>query len=1078
MNWKAALAPLALLAVLLGGNALVAQVQGDLETQLQASGDGVETTPGQTSAPPLRLNNLKLPSDLPVTLPPGTKIDPEDLSKITLPDDLDVTLPDGFDLSDLDFNLPEDFDLQLPEGTTFDPITGNLSLPNGGRIQLPDGTQLTLPPGTNMTLPRELVDRLLAQGLPAGTLGRDKSFHVEDLPPGLNVKMDPPRVDGGGTLRLPGGTQLTLPRGVRIPPEALAGLLPFILPEGTLIDVPPGDGGGFALPEPDPDAQPERNQTATPDRGIALATDIDAWPARIEKGKPFKVEGYVRESASGRDVAGAPVVIYMNETKAQPGVMVGRGVSDASGRFSIDVSLPTDKPARQYQLVNAAGPFSAADGTRYAVGWGDPPIETFSQTTFTLDLPARDGLQSGTPVRGLLIDATGAPVPLARVEMLVDGAVVRQGATTAEGVFAVTHTFPSKGTFSVQLRFPGNAYYGGSETAAREILIEDVAIDVAASQLVERGTALTLAGRVLVSGVATPGKEVAVTHPFGDALRLTTDSAGRFSTSIVVPDSTRLGAHEVRLAVSEFGTTKTQRVEVWTRGFILLDAPERARVDADVPVTVTLQDARGNVLAGEQMRVVLSGPGGSDEARTSRLAELRAPQPAEGLYTITATALSTYVTAAPAEHPIELGTLVVDWDLPETVVRGRDAAVSATVTFAGKPLPNAPVLLGLFTPEQRFTSSTGRAEWTVTIPKQAPLGSTVATLALPEEGVSQERTTRVVAIPTLDLALPDEFSPGGPLVASVKLLDDLGEPLASHRVDLSWRAGDWSSASSFTTDANGSWSGEIDTSGAPRAELAAAAHHPEQRDFLAADKTASVFVAKAATGTPDLSPLLWGIPLVVVGAAGGAGVLLKRRLDARKVAVAAQPAPTASVLHAPGFDLDVGIPDGEPLVWGIGEPLALSVRATGESAGRRDVRLQAPGLDRTVALDRAPTATSVAFATEGAITLRASRTDDAMAAPVTIEIGIVEYRKEISREFDLLLERARGVEQSISKQSTAQEVEWMLSHRLGPASSAPLAEMALVMDVANYSGQPIARADYLRFVRAVRALDPLFGGRA
>lgn len=1086
MSWRAVVASLALVAVLLMGNALVAQVEGDIQHQLDLPTEEGGEGSVEGNLPPLKLNNLRLPEDLSLTLPPGTTLDPETLSKLTLPEDLDLTLPEGFDLSDLDFDLPEEFDLHLPEGSVFDPATGRLTLPNGGSMTLPDGSTFDFPPGTALDLPPELTARLLREGLPAGVLPRDASFHLEDLPPGLNVGMDPPGLPGNGTLHLPAGTQIQLPPGTEVPLDALQGLAPLLLPAGTLLDIPPGaNGDGFPLPErDDQEGEDERPGNATsarePPPGIPVATDIDTLPSRVPKGEAFFVEGYVRERDSGRDVEGAPVAIYMNETKEQPGVLVGQGQSDATGRFRIQVAPPTEKPAGQWQLVNHALPFTNAEGTTYSEGWGDPPFETFASTSWVVHVPARDGLQSVTPVRGELIDDTGAPVPFARVELLVDGVVVRQSTTSLDGLVLANHTFTSKGTHTVRLRFPGNDYYEASESDARTIVIEDVALDVPTTMRVERGERVTLAGRVLVSGVATPGERVDIGTPDGRVATVTTDSAGRFSTSWLAPPGTPLGAGEIVYSATDYGVSKAQHVDVWTRARLTLDATSMARIDLGVPARVSLVDLAGAPIAGQEVELLLAGPGGtiSERVTTGQFTVERVlvpPIAADGIYTLSARAAdAAHVEAAEASRAVEMGSLEVDWTLAEVVVRGSNATVGATVTFAGHPLEGGGTLLALFTPQPARTDGDGRVSWTVAVPSEAPLGPATATLTIPDLEYETSRGTRVVALPRIVLDTPATYEPGEPLALSVKLVDDRGDAVARHAMNVSARVGGETRSFSIVTDEEGAWATTIDTAGATREPLALAAHHPEQGDYLEADKTAAVTLASAVAGAPVVNPLVWGVPLMVMGVAGGAGVVVKRMRDAKRARLDAAPiAATATLLHAPGFDLDVGIPSGEPLVWGVGESLEITISPTGASAGRRSVRFTAPAVERTVTLEDGVQRFPIQFAEEGDARLEARRTDDAQAAPAVVELRIVDYRKEIAREFDLLLERARAIEPDLDTRATAQEVEWMLGHRLGPQSTQPLGDMSLVMDLANYSESTIGRAEYLRFIAATRAVDRL-----
>ncbi|HEX2021395.1 MAG TPA: hypothetical protein VHH36_01675 [Candidatus Thermoplasmatota archaeon] len=1082
MDWKVALAPVIVLVVILGGTALTAQVEDDLATALDLPLDeGEFQLPDQ--APPLKLQNLRLPEDLLARLPKDTKL-LEELGKLELPEGTTLDLPEGFDLSDLDFNLPSDFDLKLPEGTVFDPATRSLKLPNGAHIALPDGRTFDIPPGSNMTLPAELVDRLLEQGLPAGALPRDRSFSVRDLPPGLGAKLDPPALPGNGTLKLPPGTKIQLPPGTTIPPEALAGLLPFLLPEGTQIELPDGTWTGdgvppeyrnFPLPEPREKAPPP------PDPRVAIATDIDVFPTRVPKGETFRVQGYVRERASGRDVAGAPVVVYVNETKAQPGVAVGTGASDANGRFDIEIRLPTDRPARQWQLVNHAQSFTSRAGTTYADGWGDPPIETYASTILSLDAPSRAGQNAAVRVRATLVDATGAGVPFARIDVLADGIVVRQGTTGPEGLFETTYSFASQGSHRLQARFPGTAYYDASESAERLVTVEAVAIDVGGTKRVQAGEAIDLSGRVLVDGAPAAGREVRVAPSFGLAspLVLTTDADGRFAASVTAPRT--VGLHAIRYDVTEYGASAAQDVEVWTRATILLDAPERARADQPLPVSVTLRGEGGVPLSGQAIQLTLSGPGGSDAASvlTSTFggAErgMKPPRPSDGAYTLTARLPSTrFIEAAAATRAVTLGVLDVDWQMPETIVRGRDAASSATLRFAGGPLAQENVLLTVLSEQARATGRDGTASWTVSVPARAPLGSIPVGLAIPGQQWSEQRSAHVVAVPQLRLDAPDRYDPGAPVRVNLTLVDDLGDPLPSHGLQILLKGSNWSRWLNATTDASGAWAGDVATDGAPREPLSLTVTHPAQGDHLEAETIRALAVASAPFAGADLPVWAWiAIPLVAIGGGGAAYALRRKR--AVQAAPAPAPAPVAAVLRASGFDLDLGIPPGEPLAWGVGEPLSV-VATTREMPEGAAIVLRGAGNELRLPVRAGVAQATLVFEREEEVGLEARRSDDDLAAPVRVGLRIVDYRKEIAREFDLLLERARAVDASLSKQTTAQEMEWILGHRLGPSAATALSDVSHVMDVANYSTQPIARADYLRFVAAVRALGPTLGG--
>lgn len=1095
MDWRLALAPLVILLVLAGGTVLVAQVEGDLNANLDSP---IEPTPIESDSPqPLKLKDFKLPSDLKVDLPPGTDISP-DLSKLTLPEDMDIQLPKDLDLSGLNFDLPEDFDFQLPEGTQFD--GSKLKLPEGATIKLPDGSEWTIPPGTSLDIPPELARRLLDQGLPLGTLPRDFTLPLRDLPPGLDVGVTPPDLgSAGGSLHLPKGTEIRLPPGVTFPSRldarALAFGLSYLLPAGTQLDIPfgPATGtGGGAFPLPKPDAPPSSQPGPAPPLsggGVPVDTEIDTLPASVPKGQPFKVEGYVRERATGKPVAGAPVDVFLNETKAAPGVLVGSGATGTSGRFAVTVTIPSDKPARQYQLVNHAGAFSAANGVAYDEGWGDPPIYTYTTTNVTLSLPGRTSVGAQTPIQGRLTDGTGAGVPNVVVNLYVNGHLILQPRTAADGAYATTYAFSGTGVQNVEAFFPGQSpYYGASNHEQRAISVdEEITIEVPAKLSAQRGTALTVSGRV-VSGLSPlVDTDVQVSVPFANAFVVRTDGQGRFSSSVSIPVAQSLGSYAITYRLPSQGGSQTQALEVYERGTLRLDAPARAVLSpAGVTIQVGLTDPRGQPLGSQFVVVTMSGPTGAYDSRkatdASGVASLVVGQRATaGTYTLTVNPSPTgFVRASPVNATMKLGVLDADWDLPDKVVRGHAVTVGVTLRLAGEPLAEEPVRLDFVDDRVGVTDAQGRVSWTLEVPRDTPVGPAKAVLT-PERFTLTPFTseTRVVALPALTVEAPDEYEAAKGFIANVTLQDDLQNPIPRELVRVSMRAGNWTREQSLLTDGNGRLSVALNTTGAPRANLTLTATHVASANYLEAEASRTLSVKAADVTIRNDSVLPWLLPalgLALVGAAGG-GVWWWQKKRARPVRVEVQgppPIPIATMVRAADFEMDVAITKGEPLVWGVHEALEVGVRSRGPPRPGSVILLEGQGSRAQLILDAEGHAQATLVPdTEGDLVLRARRQDDASGAVVEMTIRIVDYRKAVAEEFDHVLDQAKSLVPSVTRQSTPREVQYLLGAYLGEAAEAPLEQMAVTLEVTNYSRSPVSRRDYLRFLDAARRVGAM-----
>lgn len=1095
LDWRLAVAAAVIMLTLAGGTLLVAQVEDDLSAQIDAP---IEPAAFDAPDDSLKMKGFKLPKDLPMQFPPGTEVSP-DLSKLTLPKDVDLQLPENLDLSGLNFDLPEDFDLQLPEGTEFD--ASKLKLPNGANLRLPDGTSQAIPPGTTLDLPPELAKRLLDQGLPVGRLPRDQTLSLRDLPPGLDVGVDPPPMNGGGSIRLPAGTEIKLPPGARLPPYFAAGALAYaashLLPAGTEFDIPLGNGESFRgrsgdMPLPrsrlPPPSEGAGGTASTASSGRAVETEIDRLPARARKGETFRVEGFVRDAATGQGLASAPVEIFANETKAQPGALLGRARTDANGRFALAVEIPEDKPARQWQLVVHALAFTSG-GTRYSEGWGDPPMHTYATTALTLTLPTRTALRASTPLAGTLLDSSGVAVASAPVDLWVDGTYVGRGTTGADGGFRVSHAFTSLGARVVEAHFPGvSPYYEASNRARGSVYVdENATLELSIPSTVMRGGLLTVSGRALNGIRVASGVEVQIATSVDGAITATTDSNGRFAYSTTLPQSTPLGPLSLTVSLPSRGVVERATTTVVTQGVLDLDAPSQLATKEPVPVDVRLVDDGGAPLAGVPVVVRLSGPGGAHELTDATGDDGRArfalepPNEAAGVWTVTATVpASSHVSAKPVQQEVRIGATEIRWSMPANAVRGKDLVVEATVLFAGQPVPGVAGTLSLFGDRSAVSNAQGRLTWTVPVPAAASPGGHEARLLL-QDGSTYNQRVNVIASPVLALDVPKQFTPGDGIPAEVVMKDDAtGDPLAG-LVEITMRAGNWSRVETMRTDAEGRWKGSLPTDGAPAQNLTVTARAPASPGSLEAQRSGTLAPVPEEAAKDRTRPG-WLLPVAGVLAVGGAGALaysFRDRLRPAAKPQSTEAAPLAPVAAAPPSDLAIlpQIPLGEPAVWGVGEPLDVVIRSTATQAASGSVItvvLDADGAQTNLPLD----ASGVAHATlvperETILVLQARRRDEPHKAPAEARVEILDYRKAVARDFDAIVDAAHAANVHVTRRSTPREAEAMLLQRLGADAAPLLDEVALLMEITNYSQAPVARRDYLRFHDAARRLVAL-----
>jgi hypothetical protein len=793
------------------------------------------------------------------------------------------------------------------------------------------------------------------------------------------------------------------------------------------------------------------------------------------------VSGYVREAATGRPITGAPVDVFMNESKRAPGVLVGQGASDARGVFTIKLSLPNDKPAREYQLVNHAVAFVDGTGHAYGDGWGDPPFTTVASTTLTMSLPARDGLGAATNINGTLVDKTGPGVSSATVVVYVDNTVVSRPVTDSAGRWQIQYTFPS-GSHAVEARFAGTSYYDPSNIARATISIDDYAIEIAPTLRAKPGEGLQLSGRVLGKGAAAPDRLVTIDGPFGNpTVSLRSDAAGRFSYSFSTSASQPPGTYVLTYRLPDHNVTKTQRVELNITGRIALSAPDTWDVEVPLPVAITLQTSAGVPLAGQSVRLSLAGPGGARDitvvtdaagGAAPDLAPLRATA---GSYTISARVLNAPNLEAPAvTQSLNLGTFDIRWSLPQTAQRGAPLFGNTTVSFGGRPFAGQTVTIDAFGSQQVTTDSQGVARWRAAVPTVAKPGTHSLTLQALDHPM-RNASIDVVSIPKLTFDAPDVMEAGVPPQASLTLTDDQGDPIRNSAITITAVSGGGVNRTVVTTDARGHWSGPVNVSASEGSNVTLSARFDRSGSFLAAEgvQTMSVVAPTTRATSPNLWPLVALSAIVVAG--GGCTTwwwLARRRTHRVPVIETAASAALAATAPRPGeLDIHFAIPPGEPSVWGMGDPIELIAHNNGVAGS---FELAWPGGSSVIALGESTEArTALTFPQEGDITLSAQRQGGSFT-PNATSLRIVDYRKETAREFDLFLDKARTLDASLTRRSTPREIVWTLAGRLGAESEPLLDEVALVMEVTNYSQYEVKREHYLRFVAAARRLDGFF----
>lgn len=498
---------------------------------------------------------------------------------------------------------------------------------------------------------------------------------------------------------------------------------------------------------------------------IRTTTEITRVPARIEKDEPFVVDGVVRDDL-GDGIANAPVDVYLNVSKTQPGLRVAKGITGEDGRFSIRAEVPQALAARDYQVVAAARD-SIQGNLLYLESWSDPPMSVFSDTRLKVRAPAQVAEGDEVRITGWVQDVTGGPVREVRVTLYVDGRAVANTLTAADGTYLFLHKFKDPGVKDVMVRYEGSTNYGASFDT-RKVSVGGNGLEIATSRAVARNSTLVIAGSVMTEKGTLGGWPVDVhVHDLdlgaNTSFRLTTDEAGEFRREVFIAPTTVPGEYLIDYSVPTLLLEDNETVRITAQTFLTLEGPERLGAGERLFANATLVDDTGAPLANRTVELDLGKedlagftdengtvrwsalvPGGShvvtavfqgdtvyqgSEAAIAVAVDLTFLEAARPWWPWLVTGLIVTAIVLWALHPagrrtLKRGLVVldprapvslgidlpgVDTDLPDVWGVGETLAVVArAATREGSPLPSLPLTLEAGSPQKVTTDATGR----------------------------------------------------------------------------------------------------------------------------------------------------------------------------------------------------------------------------------------------------------------------------------------------------------------------------------------------------------------------------------
>ncbi len=695
-----------------------------------------------------------------------------------------------------------------------------------------------------------------------------------------------------------------------------------------------------------------RDQPPPPTQPAATAEiELDDPTGDLRRGQPFRLEGRV-DTELGPHPAGVAITVYYNRTKETPGTAFCTTQTDGTRTFATDCTLPSNMPVGDFQLVARVAP-TQIGSQRIRAAFSDPPITIDSETRLTLSGPTRTA--RGTPIEYVahLRGDQDEPVPDAAVALSLDGSLLGQPRTDANGDAHISVTFNEEGAYRLTAAFVGDDYYGPSD-ADYDVDVREITLtaEVDTTRLGDRYVRVT--GTVRDAFGAIP--RTALTASLrGAQTTAATTATGDFTVELR-PTTLPAGAHAVHLLLTDLGVTIDAPFvhELPTT----LDVAIPTHWHGPTPFTLRLQlsseIAAGSVPVPAETILLRIDQEPAVEVTTNATgsAAWTAPDPLTPGPHLGRVEYPGTVGHAPAsrESTVKVGTVALRHESRQNVV-APDATweLSGDLQFDGAPLPANAVLLAFgATQDETTTDPLGGFALNLRLPRAFPVGPADADLRVDAVGF-QADIPLLVGHPTrISIELDSlAFSMGGQLEGRARATDADGTtvdvPLevtvAGRRVDVA---------------ADGAFSVPVDTWWVRRSTIEV--YTPGQGENAATTASQAVTI---------VNPIPFGALLLALTGAGLIAYVVTRRRKpppTPQVGAATAPglpptdAPLAKLLAptiAPGlppwfdpvqdqalhFELPPALATEQDIVWETGKPAQATVTKSRTTLALKDVAL-------------------------------------------------------------------------------------------------------------------------------------------
>jgi len=300
----------------------------------------------------------------------------------------------------------------------------------------------------------------------------------------------------------------------------------------------------------------------------------------------FTTEGYVKDEDEV-GVFDMLVKIYVTTDKDIEGYFAGEGRTDETGSFLIECMVPDDAAVGENHVIAIA-----IRNEDYAGSWSDPIIEIYSNTTLSLNMVGSIGLGDDLVITGILVDASGMPTSGKTISIYWNDSYIGEATTDIDGVFSLTHTTDTLGTFTVYAVFRGDDYLGSSDDS-KTITVKDSSTSLELTvtpTTAKREDRLTLQGKLYSASDSMSNAPIQIFYDGEQTISTTTSSQGELEESFQIPGNSSLGNITIRAHYP--GTylyaeaNAEQTILVQTETYLTLTSPSESQVEINETITI------------------------------------------------------------------------------------------------------------------------------------------------------------------------------------------------------------------------------------------------------------------------------------------------------------------------------------------------------------------------------------------------------------------------------------------------------------------------------------------------------------